>query len=172
MHFHDQLPAAWFEGLVVEQPRVEYKKGRTIRKWIKPAGARNEPLDLSVYNLAIAYQLGLNRWAALDWQRLRAKLVPEHLTRDLFAPQETAHEEPQPEESEAVEAVVPAAAAPVVPVAAATPAAVVPRETAAKPAVHTYGPAVAPASLSSNPPPAIAAGRAQGGRRFMSRGIR
>lgn len=172
MHFHDQLPAAWFEGLVVEQPRVEYKKGRTIRKWIKPAGARNEPLDLSVYNLAIAYQLGLNRWAALDWQRLRAKLVPEHLTRDLFAPQEPVNEEPQPEESEVAEAAVPAVAARVAPGPVTTPPAVVPRETVATPAVHTYGPTVALASIPSNPPPAIAAGRAQGGRRFMSRGIR
>lgn len=86
MHFHDQLPSAWFEGLVVEQPRVRYAKGRTIREWIKPPGARNEPLDLSVYNLAVAYQLGLHRMSALDWKRLRDKLVPAHMTRDLFAP--------------------------------------------------------------------------------------
>jgi phage terminase large subunit GpA-like protein len=85
-HFHDQLPVAWFEGLLVEQPRVSYKNGRTVRQWINPPGGRNEPLDLSVYNLAIAHQLGLHRYSALDWKRLRDKLVPRDATRDLFAP--------------------------------------------------------------------------------------
>lgn len=84
MHFHNQLPPEWFAGLVVEQPRTRYVKGRAVREWIKPNGARNEPLDLSVYNLAIAYRLGLHKWSALDWQRLRDKLIPP--TGDLFAP--------------------------------------------------------------------------------------
>lgn len=102
MHVHDQLPVAWFEGFLVEQPRVRYHKGRTIREWVKPPGARNEPLDLSVYNLAIAYQLGLHRMAALDWQRLRDKLVPAHLTRDLFAPPPEPVEPDDEEEAEPV----------------------------------------------------------------------
>lgn len=84
MHFHDQLPLEWFEQMVVEQPRVRYTKGRAIREWVKPNGARNEAWDVSVYNLAIAYQLGLHKWSALDWQRLRDKLIPPNL--DLFAP--------------------------------------------------------------------------------------
>ena len=84
MHFNDMLPDAWFAGLVVEQPTVRYAKGRTIREWVKPNGARNEPLDLSVYNLAIAHQLGLQKWSALDWKRLRDKLIPPNL--DMFAP--------------------------------------------------------------------------------------
>lgn len=84
MHFHDQLPPEWFAGLVVEQPRTRYVKGRAVREWIKPNGARNEPLDLSVYNLAVAYRLGLHKWSPLDWQRLRDRLIPA--TGDLFAP--------------------------------------------------------------------------------------
>jgi phage terminase large subunit GpA-like protein len=83
-HFHDKLPAEWFSQLLAEQPRTEYVKGRTVRKWVKAPGARNEALDLSVYNLAIAHQLGLHKWSALDWQRLRDKLIPP--TGDLFAP--------------------------------------------------------------------------------------
>ena len=156
LHFHAGLSEDWFEQLVVEQPRVRYAKGRTIREWIKPAGARNEALDLTVYNLAIAYQLGLNRWAALDWQRLRDKLVPANMTRDLFAP---AEEAPAP---------------PIV--------VDVSRETESPPAVHTYGqpareaeavhtPAPAPTAviipLAPRPSPA-----APSGRRYLSRGIR
>jgi phage terminase large subunit GpA-like protein len=85
MHLPDWLPGAWFEGFVVEQPRTRYVKGRAIREYVKPNGARNEPLDLSVYNLALAYQLGLHKWSALDWRRLRDKLVPKQLTQDMFA---------------------------------------------------------------------------------------
>lgn len=84
MRFHKCLSAEWFAGLVVEQPRTRYVKGRAVREWVKPNGARNEPLDLSVYNLAIAYRLGLHKWSALDWQRLRDKLIPRN--RDMFAP--------------------------------------------------------------------------------------
>lgn len=84
MHFHDQMPPEWFDQMVVEQPRTVYRKGRAKREWIKPNGARNEAFDVSVYNLALAYKLGLHKWSALDWQRLREKLIPP--TSDLFAP--------------------------------------------------------------------------------------
>lgn len=159
MHFHDQLPEAWFEGLVVEQPRIRYAKGRTIREWIKPNGARNEPLDLSVYNLAIAYQLGLNRFAALDWQRLRDKLVPAHMTRDLFAPAAEPDEpelldleEPAPEAAEVVQTSGSLSAPAPVPSSDPVPAPV----AIAKPAPTPYvPPAVAPVQR----------------RRIMSRGV-
>ncbi|WP_354004220.1 terminase gpA endonuclease subunit [Delftia sp.] len=38
---------------------MRWHKGRAIREWIKPNGDRNEAWDVSVYNLAIAHQLGL-----------------------------------------------------------------------------------------------------------------
>jgi phage terminase large subunit GpA-like protein len=148
MHFHQVLAQDWYEQLVVEQPRVRYTKGRAVREWIKPNGARNEALDLSVYNLAMAYQLGLHKWSALDWKRLRDKLVPENLTRDLFAP----------------------AAEPIV-----LPATEVPRETIAPGPVHTYGQPAAPTPPAAAPPArasAIVAPAAPTGRRIMSRGIR
>lgn len=94
MHFHQQLPNEWFDQMVVEQPRTRWAKGRPIREWVKPNGARNEAWDVSVYNLAIAYQLGLHKWSALDWARLREKLVPP--TRDLFAPEPVAPALPAP----------------------------------------------------------------------------
>jgi phage terminase large subunit GpA-like protein len=95
MHFHQQLPPEWADQMVVEQPRTRWTKGRAIREWVKPNGARNEAWDVSVYNLAMAYQLGLHKWSALDWARLREKLVPP--TRDLFAPEPVAQATPAPE---------------------------------------------------------------------------
>lgn len=149
MHFHDKLPATWFEGLVVEQLRIKHVKGRAVREYVKPSGARNEPLDLSVYNLAIAYQLGLHKWSGLDWKRLRDKLVPEQFTPDLFsAPPPTPKSQPSfPEPSQAV---------------------------ASSPAVHASAPwehvsqaAPAPAALPAAAPPIPA----PSGRRILSRGV-
>lgn len=170
MHFHDKLPDDWFEQLVVEQPRVRYYRGRAIREWIKPPGARNEALDVSVYNLAIAYQLGLHKWSAYDWTRLRDKLVPPNMTRDLFGAQPRESEpEATPAETEAVSATAPAPAA-----------FAVPRETSTS-SVHTYGqplavpvavaPAVEAPPAPPPPPPRAAPVSATAGRRFMSRGI-
>jgi phage terminase large subunit GpA-like protein len=85
MHFHSQLPAEWFEQLVIERRQLRYRKGRPVIEWIKGNGDRNEALDLAVYNLAIAHHLGLHKWSAQDWARLRAKLIPPQVTPDLFS---------------------------------------------------------------------------------------
>jgi phage terminase large subunit GpA-like protein len=84
MHHHNQLAPEWAEQMVVEQPQTRWAKGRPVRTWLKPNGARNEAWDVSVYNLALAHQLGLHKWSPLDWARLRAKLIPANF--DLFAP--------------------------------------------------------------------------------------
>ena len=42
----------FFAGLTAEELRKEYSKGVTKLKWHCPQGARNEPLDIDVYNLA------------------------------------------------------------------------------------------------------------------------
>ncbi len=145
MHFHNQLPPEWFAGLVVEQPRTRYVKGRAVREWIKPNGARNEPLDLSVYNLAIAYRLGLHKWSALDWQRLRDKLIPP--TADLFAPAPPALPAPAPAVQPATESAQPP-----------------PTVQTSVPMTPTPPPAV-PAPIVPTPAPVIH-------RRILSRGIR
>lgn len=157
MHFHNQLPPEWFEQMVVEQPRVRYTKGRTIREWIKPNGARNEAWDVSVYNLAIAYQLGLHKWSSLDWQRLRKKLIPDNL--DLFAP---------------VPLVVPPPSSPVdlpLPSEAdrTTSVDALPVSSSALPA-----PSMPTASVDTYPPSALPAPkpRLNTARRFLSKGIR
>lgn len=85
-HMHEQLGKAWFEGLLAERPhRKLNKRGHVVTEWLKAPGARNEPLDLSVYNLAVAHKLGLHKWSAGDWARLRAKLIPAERALDLFS---------------------------------------------------------------------------------------
>lgn len=147
MHFHNQLPSEWFAGLVVEQPRTRYVKGRAVREWVKPNGARNEPLDLSVYNLAIAYRLGLHKWSALDWRRLRDKLIPP--TADLFA-------------------------LPMPPPAAVPAQAEAQPQTVADPPPSLPAPAAPPAPVRTSAPSPIHATptpQAPAGRRILSRGI-
>jgi phage terminase large subunit GpA-like protein len=159
MHFHDQLPSEWFEGLVAEQLQIKQVKGRPVRVYVKPSGARNEPLDLSVYNLAIAYQLGLHKWSGLDWKRLRDKLVPEQYTPDLFASAPT-------------------------PAPAPSPVAAMPHAVEQAPVVHAPAPEApvqppplppssppAPPSVPVVSPPAPLPVPAPTGRRIYSRGI-
>lgn len=86
MHFSNALPLAWFEQLLAERPFLRRKPGGGYRRvWDKvDAGARNEALDLSVGNLALAHFLGLHKWSHADWERLRAKVIPAKVTPDLF----------------------------------------------------------------------------------------
>ena len=100
MHFSAALDLPWFEGLLAERPTLKRKPGGGYRRvWAKfKESDRNEPLDLAVYNLALAHHLGIHKWTLHDWQRLREKLVPRQLTPDLFAQRlpEPAPQEPPP----------------------------------------------------------------------------
>lgn len=84
MHFPDAIDPKWFDQLVAERMVTVHRSGRPVRKWINAPGVRNEATDLSVYNLAMAYKLGLHKWSELDWRELRRKIIPP--TGDLFAP--------------------------------------------------------------------------------------
>jgi len=174
MHFNDALPPEWFDQMVVEQARTRWQKGRAIREWVKPNGARNEAWDVSVYNLAIAHQLGLHKWTPLDWQRLRDKLIPP--IGDLFAPV------PAPVPAPVLAAApVPEPVAPVAPVPQPAP---VPVQTsvhaeAPSPASVVLPPPAMPPPAPVPPPPPVAARSplphvarpAPVGRRIYSRGI-
>ncbi len=124
MHTHQQIDADWYEQLLVEKPHTRWHKGRAIREYIKPNGARNEALDCVVGNLAIAHYLGLHKWSAQDWAKLRKNLIPADLTPDLFA---TAPNDPQ---SNAPSTPV-QAPAPATPAAPLAPAALLPDPTQA-----------------------------------------
>ncbi len=83
VHFSQDLPDEYYTQLTAERRLVRYRKGHRITEWVKDKAARNEALDLSVYNLAAAYFLGLHRRSPADWAAMRARLEPP--TRDLFA---------------------------------------------------------------------------------------
>lgn len=84
IHFHKQLEQEWFNQLLAERRQIRYVKGHARVQWVKSPGDRNEVLDLMVYNLAVAFGLGLHKWSHQDWRRLREKLVPQQVTPDLF----------------------------------------------------------------------------------------
>lgn len=76
MHFSQDLPESWFKGLVAEYRTSGYKRGRKVSWWEQKKGEPNEPLDLSVYNLAAAMMLGLHKKSEHAWQLLRDRLIP------------------------------------------------------------------------------------------------
>jgi phage terminase large subunit GpA-like protein len=53
-----------------------------VQEWVKPSHRRNEVLDCTVYALAAAYHLGMNKFSDRDWLRLEEIVQP--ITADLF----------------------------------------------------------------------------------------
>ena len=151
-HWHAQTEDEVFEQLLVEKPHVRWHKGRAIREYIKPNGARNEALDCMVGNLALAYYLGLHKWSAADWARLRDNLVPTHATPDLFAAAEAAAAPRQAEHDD-------------------TPAHLRQPEPIALAAGAPAPAAPAPRPPAPQPMPAPIPPRPTGGRRVLSRGF-
>lgn len=96
LHFHKEMPHEWFVGLLIERKVQKMRSGRLVEIWENPPHGRNEPLDLTVYDTAIAFKLRLDKWSALDWQRLRDKLIPKVRNDDLFsAPISTLQSAPE-----------------------------------------------------------------------------
>lgn len=98
VHFSSDLPEDYYKQLVAEYKHTRYLKGHKRVEWVKAKADRNEALDLSVYNLACAYYLGLHRFGPPDWERWRVKIDPPQA--DLFAApapvQTSAHDEAPP----------------------------------------------------------------------------
>lgn len=166
-HFHSQLEKAWFDGILAETLRTTTKRGRRKREYVAVSGVRNEPLDLTVYNLAVAQHLGILRWSAQDWQRLRERLIPRSYTPDLFAAAQPTP--PRPEQTLPAAQQQPAEAQ-----QQATPALQTPEQALQQPAVvqpdlaptpEPVMPAVVPPAAPPHVPPVA-------GRRMLSRGIR
>lgn len=160
MHYSAALEREWFEQLLAEAPRLKRKPGGGYRRvWAKVHdGDRNEALDLSVYNLAMAHHLGLHKWTLADWQRLRERLIPKQLTPDLFAVV-------QPDTPAALP---PAELATPQPTPGATPA---PPPEPTPPAVAQNIPAPAAQAPVSSPPLHTKPPEPPGGRRVLSRGL-
>ncbi|MEO4030011.1 phage terminase large subunit family protein [Chromobacterium vaccinii] len=73
MHFSHDLPDDFFDQHTAERKLVRFVKGRRVEEWVKPNAARNEVLDLSVYNLAMAHYMGLHKYGLADWERLQMR---------------------------------------------------------------------------------------------------
>jgi phage terminase large subunit GpA-like protein len=99
-HYSHELPLDYFEQLTCERLVTRYVKGRPKMEWLKPAGKRNEALDLDVYNEAAAHLLGLHRMKLADWERRAVELNPPQ--GDLLtapptaAPPAAVAQDPQP----------------------------------------------------------------------------
>lgn len=163
MHFPQAIDTEWFDQMVAERVTIVHRGGKAIRRWVNPPGVRNEATDLSVYNLAIAYKLGLHKLTQLDWRQWRDKLIPKNF--DLFAPATTEATGAMPAAPAPVP--TPAPAATVTPAQAATtatqpaqqPPAPTPAPTPAQPAPATPAtarPAPAPAPAQASMPAPIA----------------
>lgn len=99
VHFSDDLTDDYYKQLTAEYRVFTYKRGRKVSVWDKKKADRNEACDLMVYNLAVAYYLGLHKKTAKQWQILRDYIDPE--TGDLFnVPVETISDESQPAQIE------------------------------------------------------------------------
>jgi phage terminase large subunit GpA-like protein len=70
------LPESFYKGLVAEYRTSKFKRGRRVSVWEQKKAEPNEPLDLVVYNLGVAHQLGLHKKTEDGWQKLRDRLVP------------------------------------------------------------------------------------------------
>jgi phage terminase large subunit GpA-like protein len=80
VHLSRHLPAEVFEQLTSERLVSRYVKGRQRLEWVKPAGRRNEALDMAVYALAAAIYAGIDRWKDGDWRKWQSRVE----SRELF----------------------------------------------------------------------------------------
>jgi len=71
-HFGQSGTVEYLQGLTCEKQVVRYSKGYAIREWVKTAGARNEPLDLLVYCLAMLHMAYRRFNRATMWDQLEA----------------------------------------------------------------------------------------------------
>lgn len=83
LHFSVDLDDVFYQGATAESKVTKYRRGFPYTEWVKAPGARNEPLDLLVYNLGAAHYLGLHKKRDAEWERMRQRIEP--LTGDLFA---------------------------------------------------------------------------------------
>jgi phage terminase large subunit GpA-like protein len=72
INFGQNANEEYLQGLTCERLTPRYVKGFQVLEWKKPSGARNEPLDLLVYCLAV-WELAKRRYSrATMWEQLQA----------------------------------------------------------------------------------------------------
>jgi phage terminase large subunit GpA-like protein len=74
VHFDNATTQEYLEGLTCERLQPRYVKGFQVLEWVKPSGARNEPLDLAVYCLAMLELVKRRYNRATMWDQLEAQI--------------------------------------------------------------------------------------------------
>jgi phage terminase large subunit GpA-like protein len=75
VHFDNATTDDYLQGLTCERLQPRYVKGFQVLEWVKPSGARNEPLDLKVYCLAMLELLKRRYNRATMWDQLEDGLT-------------------------------------------------------------------------------------------------
>lgn len=75
VHFGQNATEEYLEGLTCERLIPRTVKGFQVLEWQKPSGARNEPLDLCVYCLAMMELVRRRYNRATMWDQLEAQLT-------------------------------------------------------------------------------------------------
>jgi phage terminase large subunit GpA-like protein len=70
VHFDDETTEEYLAGLTAERLQPRYVKGFQVLEWHCPSGARNEPLDLEVYCLAMLELVKRRYNRATMWDQL------------------------------------------------------------------------------------------------------
>lgn len=89
LHFHAELPKDYFDQLTAEKQITKYVKGFPVREWVKKSGARNEALDVMVYN-----------YAALQWlyTRFNRRTIWDQFEKSLnITPKQEAEKPTEPQ---------------------------------------------------------------------------
>jgi phage terminase large subunit GpA-like protein len=77
IHFGQNATDEYLKGLTCERLMPRMVKGFQVLEWQKPSGARNEPLDLCVYCLAMLELVKRRYNRATMWDQLAATLTTE-----------------------------------------------------------------------------------------------
>ncbi|MCE0960551.1 phage terminase large subunit family protein [Pseudomonas putida] len=121
VHFAKDLPDEFFQQCVAERKIARYVKGYKRIEWVKGKADRNEALDLQVYNLAMAYYLGLHRYGEQDWDKLRQAMAQASLFDEPSAAKQPVIERGRDEDGDPDEESVSATPPPARPLPRATP---------------------------------------------------
>ena len=73
-HFHGEASDAYFDMLTAEKQITRYVKGFPVREWVKKNGARNEALDVEVYNYAALNALYMRYNRRTIWEQFEKAL--------------------------------------------------------------------------------------------------
>jgi phage terminase large subunit GpA-like protein len=75
VNFGQNATPEYLEGLTCERLMPRYVKGFQVLEWQKPSQARNEPLDLCVYSLAVLELLKRRYNRLTFWEQMQAQMA-------------------------------------------------------------------------------------------------